>query len=680
MTTSITPDRLVELGLPQPVAAKLASDVTPLLGSLPAAECWSKISRDLLSPDVPFDIHRELYNLVFAGWRDEHGPRPAWTPSGATIARTNIGKTLSDLGLGAYADLHAWSVADRGRFWGEMATRLGIVFKQQPASPVDTAQNELCPAWYPGATLNITDSCFNAPRDSAAILYRDAGDTKTVTVAELEALVNRVANSLVDAGFVPGDALAIDMPMTLECVAIYLGIVRAGCAAVSIAESFAPEEIAKRISLGKAKAIFTQDFISYGAKKLPLYQKVTKANGPQAIVLGCGGAPGVELREGDLSWDAFLSDNDAFESVACAPEDVVNVLFSSGTTGDPKAIPWTQSTPLKCASDSYFHHDVQPGDVVVWPTSLGWMMGPWLIYASLVNRATMGLYYGAPGTREFGEFVQDAKTTMLGVVPSLVKAWRNADALAGLDWSGIRCFSSTGECSNAEDMLWLMSRAGYSPVIEYCGGTELAGGYITATLAQPLSPATFSTPVMGLDFVLLDEMGAAADVGEVFLVPPSVGLSSKLLNRDHHEVYFKDVPPGPGGESLRRHGDEIERLPGGAYRAHGRVDDTMNLGGIKVSSAEIERTINPIEDVVETAAIAVAPPGGGASLLVVFTVLESGAKPEIDALKKSMQTEIRAKLNPLFKVHDVVITDLLPRTASNKVMRRKLRAAYKPAN
>jgi acetyl-CoA synthetase len=354
------------------------------------------------------------------------------------------------------------------------------------------------------------------------------------------------------------------------------------------------------------------------------------------------------------------------------------VLFSSGTTGDPKAIPWPQSAPVKCAADAWLHHDVHPGDVLAWPTSLGWMMGPWLIYAALVNRATIALFRGAPTGREFAEFVQGAGVTMLGLVPSLVRAWRGSGCPEGLDWSRLRCFSSTGECSNPEDMLWLMSRAGYRPVIEYCGGTEIAGGYITGTVVQPCAPATFTTAAMGLDFVLLDERGEPADAGEVFLVPPSVGLSSELLNRDHEEVYYRGTPPGPKGEKLRRHGDEIERLPGGRFRAHGRVDDTMNLGGIKVSSAEIERTLNPIEGVVETAAVAVEPPGGGASRLVVFAVLEPGARPGPEALKRDMQSEIRAKLNPLFRIHDVVVTGSLPRTASNKVMRRSLRAAYRP--
>jgi acetyl-CoA synthetase len=157
-----------------------------------------------------------------------------------------------------------------------------------------------------------------------------------------------------------------------------------------------------------------------------------------------------------------------------------------------------------------------------------------------------------------------------------------------------------------------------------------------------------------------------------------VGFSSELLNRDHDEVYYRDTPPGPHGEKLRRHGDEIERLPGGFYRAHGRVDDTMKLGGIKVSSAELERTVNTVPGVVETAAVAVPPPGGGASLLVVFAVLEKSAAADAAVLQNAMQAVIRDRLNPLFKIHEVVPVEKLPRTASNKVMRRELRAGYKP--
>jgi acetyl-CoA synthetase len=308
------------------------------------------------------------------------------------------------------------------------------------------------------------------------------------------------------------------------------------------------------------------------------------------------------------------------------------------------------------------------------------MMGPWLIFASLLNRATMALYYGAPAGVEFGRFVRDAKVTMLGLVPSMVKTWRSSGCLDGIDWSGIKRFSSTGECSNAGDYLWLMSRAGYKPVVEYCGGTEIGGGYITGTVTKPASPATFNTLTLGLDAVILDEQGRPATRGELFLIPPSIGLSQRLLHQDHHEVYYADTPNGPRSGLLRRHGDEMEQLPGGFFRAHGRADDTMNLGGIKVSSAEIERTLNTLPGIHETAAIAVDPKDGNPSLLIIYAVLRAGASPKREDLLRQMQGVIKKELNPLFKVHDVVVAPSLPRTASNKVMRRVLRSQYTEAH
>src|SRR5206468_4907226 len=135
----------------------------------------------------------------------------------------------------------------------------------------------------------------------------------------------------------------------------------------------------------------------------------------------------------------------------------------------------------------------------------------------------------APTTTAFGNFVQEAKVTMLGLVPSLVAAWRQSGCMRGRDWSAIRAFSSTGECSNPVDMLYLMHLAGYRPVIEYCGGTEIGGGYVTGTVAQPCIPSAFSTPALGMDLVLLDENERPADKGEVFIDGPSIGLSTRLL-------------------------------------------------------------------------------------------------------------------------------------------------------
>ena len=133
---------------------------------------------------------------------------------------------------------------------------------------------------------------------------------------------------------------------------------------------------------------------------------------------------------------------------------------------------------------------------------------------------------------------------------------------------------------------------------------------------------------------MLDEHGNKTENGEVAIIPPSIGLSTELLNKDHHEVYFQDMP-----KTLRRHGDQIEQIDIGLYRALGRVDDTMNLGGIKISSIEIERTLAELNDVTESAAIAITPSDGGPSQLVIYTVANQTV--DKDTLKSDMQTMIK---------------------------------------
>ena len=666
----------LDCGLTEEQAVAFIEKINAVLDGQPIETAWSALTREVLTPSVPFPIHELLFSFLSSQWNEDR-PFPAWIPDDGILQEANASQILKEKGLASFPALHQWSVEDREGFWSLAVEKLGVVFKKPPEKVLDRSAGDTSPNWLPGAEMNIIDSCFQADPQETAIIYRSNGDAplERMTYKQVDEASNRVANSLMQAGFHKGEALAIDMTMTADSVIIYLGIVKAGCAVISIADSFSPEEIATRLRIGKAKGIFTMDAIPRGKKLLPMYTKVVEAGAPRAIVLSCGQDTQITLREGDQNWDEFLVEDTHFETVCGNPQETINILFSSGTTGDPKAIPWNHTTPLKGGMDAYFHHDIRPGDVVCWPTNLGWMMGPWLIFASLLNKAAIALYGEAPNVRGFCQFVQDAEVNMLGVVPSLVKAWKNTGAVDGLNWNAIRAFSSTGECSSPGDMLYLMSRVqGYRPVIEYCGGTEIGGGYVMSSVIQASAPSSFSTPSLGLELHLVDDEGQPAHEGELYLIGPSIGLSVKLLNKDHHKEYFENTPPAPEGKTLRRHGDQLERLAGGYYKALGRADDTMNLGGIKTSSAEIERTLKTVEGVDETAAIAVSPKGGGPSNLVIYAVVLQDIERE--ALMAAMQKAIRSHLNPLFKIHDVRIAKTLPRTASGKVMRRVIRKQY----
>lgn len=636
------------------------------------ARRWDAIVAKLRQQDCGPEVYQKTWQACMDVWdQSAKGPPPIWIPPQSTQSESNVGKWMKELGHRNFAEFHRWTVENRAEFWGQAAEKLGIVFSQPATEVLDESQGAAKAAWFTDAQLNIVESCFQLPDDEIAIVAQNpSGEIRQITYGQLRRQSNRVSNSLVDAGCKFGDAIAVVLPMTAWSVPIYLGIVQAGCVVVSIADSFAPPEIASRLKISGAKLVVTYDCQIRAGKKLPLFQRVAAASELTAVVLRAGETLEVDLREQDLDWDEFLVERDQFKPVQVSAQETINVLFSSGTTGDPKAIPWNHLTPLKCAIDGYCHQDIRPRQVCVWPTNLGWMMGPWLIFASLINKATIGLYEDAPMGEGFGKFVQNAQVNMLGVVPTIVKSWRATGDMEAFDWSAVQVFSSTGESSQCDDMVYLSSLAGIKPIIEYCGGTEIGGGYVTSSVLEPNVPATFNTPAVGLDFILVDEENDVADEGEVFLVPPSIGLSSRLVNRDHFATYYEGTPTIAGYNQLRRHGDHIRKLPGGCFVAGGRVDDTMNLGGIKISSAEIERVLNQVAGVKETAAVASSQVGGPDELIVFIVGVE---ELNADDTKAEMNRRMKEQLNPLFKIRQVILADSLPRTASGKIMRRKLR-------
>ncbi len=599
-------------------------------------------------------------------------PHPVWQPTADEIQKTNLYKTMKQKGFMQYLPFHQWSRENAHDFLELTLKQLDIQFKVPPKILFKNATDAENIQWLPEAKFNIVDSCFNQPKSKIAITFQNSEQAiEKVSYGELEKRVNKIANGISNS-FNAGDALAINMPMNIEAVCIYLAIIKAGCVAVSIADSFAPAEIQTRLEISHAKAIFTQDFYLRNQKKVFIYQKVCEASKVKAIV-HCQ-SPTDLTRTQDITLSKFMENtNENFEAVSRTADDFCNILFSSGTTGSPKAIPWTHTTPIRAAMDGFYHQDIQKDDIVAWPTNLGWMMGPWLVFATFINGATMALCNDSPTQKSFGEFIQNERITILGLVPSIVTAWEASKLMEDYDWSNIKCFSSSGECSSAEDYLYLMWLGNVKPVIEYCGGTEIGGAYLSSTLIQANTPSMFTTPTLGMNFVLLDDNHKInLKKGEVALIPPALGLSQTLMNRDHHEVYFAGMPKLKN-IPLRRHGDEIEKINAECYQSLGRADDTMNLGGIKTSSAEIERVLNDLEQIQECAAIAVSPEKGGPSLLVIYAITQA---PDLENLKGICQRQIKDKLNPLFKIHDLRFTDKLPRTASNKIMRRVLRDEY----
>ncbi|WPP51573.1 AMP-binding protein [Catalinimonas niigatensis] len=670
-------DNLNPLGLFSRQHFDIIMQTTAKDNLLKKAQLWQLIcasATDVLS----FDQFKEIYYSIYKN--DPLGI--AWLPDEKTIRNANVSQLMQKLNLNSYQELHTWSVTHRHLYWEKAIETLQIQFDRNYSQILDiSAGGAENPDWLPNGKLNIIKSCFQAKGNQTAIIASDEEQTiRKISYQELKLLCNQVSNGLVKQNLQAGDRIVLYLPLCIEAVAAYLGIIQAGMVAVLVADSFSPQELKKRIESSNAQAVVTFDAYRYGGKALKIYDKIKAAQAPASIIIS--NQTGSDLRAEDVLWKDFLGDVH-FSPVSAEPETLISILFSSGTTSEPKAIPWTQLTPIKCAADAHFHQDVHSEDVLTWTTGMGWMMGPWTIFAALMNKATLALFNGSAASPAFGSFVEKAGISILGTIPSLVKVWRNTGLMEKYNWN-IRVFSSTGEPSQVEDYLYLIWLAKFkAPIIEYCGGTEIGGGYITGTVVQPASPATFTTATLGLELYFRDEergnMGTHQD-GEVFIVPPSIGLSQMLLNRDHHAEYYEGTPQLNDDTPLRRHGDSYQLYADliedtTFYKSRGRADDSMNLGGIKVSAVEIEKIINQHPAVYESAAVAVSPKDGGPEALLIFYVPQH-KQIEEDQLKKEWQVMLSQQLNPLFRIKEIIRKGSLPRTASNKLMRRTLRKEY----
>ncbi len=700
MPSLISESALYRAGLPVDQAKEIAYETNSILSlytgpvEKAAPLMWHDIRKEVLKPEHPAAVKRLIYDAAFQGWDEsELGPRPTWKPTPEQLASTNISRLMEEHGFKDYDELYQWSIQHGKQFWQEMVDRVGVKFQQPPESLVDTA-NPKAPKWFPGSTLNITDSLFKADPNAVAIVYQKEGteELREVTYGELDALSNKVANGLVNQGYKPGDHIALDMPFNVE--ATYIGIMKAGCTVVCLADSFKAQDLdlrLKQIPSG-VKAIFTQD-VTGGQKKFPLYDTVVSASeAPPAIVVFGEGA-GELKRAGDKSWDDFLAGtSDKFEAVALNPEHNINIIYSSSTStgkekdGDdpkpPKAIAWKANTAIKSAIDAHLHHNMQLGKVLNWQTNMGWMMGAFDVFGTLMNKGTLAMYDGNPVTTEYGKFVEKAKVNILGTVPKVAEGWEQTKCIEGCDWSSIEMFSSTGSPSTPKNYFYLMSLVpGFAPVVEYMGGTEIGGGYITGSLHHQASPSMFTTPTLGTELAFPQDKGNdefARDEMSIVMrtggdACPPMGLSTELLNFNNEEKYFTRNAE-MDGHPLREHGDVIVRR-GNFLQSNGRADDGININGIKTSSTELEGFIKDaamtgkIKGLENVVVVGVRPPEGGDDIIVAFPVMAEGSALKGDALRNALREAIKDRNPQLAKMDAIQPVEIIPITASNKIKR-----------
>ncbi|OEU96444.1 acetoacetate--CoA ligase [Streptomyces oceani] len=579
-----------------------------------------------------------------------------------------------------YAALHQWSTEQLETFWRALAEWCEVRF----STPYDTvlAEREMPGArWFPGSTLNYAEHALRTAEDptradDAALLYVDEElAPRTVSWAELRHQVASLAAELRALGVRPGDRVSGYLPNTPHAVVAFLATAAVGGVWTSCAPDFGARSVLDRFQQVEPTVLITVDGYRYGGKVHDRAETVAELRRELPSLRAVVHVPllGSAPPEGTLAWDDLVSGRSGatepeFEQVAF--EAPLWVLYSSGTTGLPKAIVQSQGgILLEHLKQLHLHCDLGPGDRFFWYTSTGWMM--WnLLVSGLLTGCTVVLYDGSPGYPETGaqwRVVERTGTTLYGTSAAYVMACRKAGVRPreDHDLSRLSCVATTGSPLPPDGFRWLHEQAGENLwIASVSGGTDVCSCFAGAVPTLPVYTGELQAPSLGTDLQSWDAAGHPLidEVGELVVTRPMPSMPVRFWNDPdgtrYHESYF-DTYPG-----VWRHGDWTTVTSRNTVVIHGRSDSTLNRQGVRMGSADIYEVVERLPEIKESLVIGVEEADGG-YWMPLFVQLSGDASLD-EALRERVKHAIRQSLSPRHVPDEIIEVPGVPHTLTGK--------------
>ena len=616
-----------------------------------------------------------------------------WRPSRDVVEKSRLKRFMDGHGIESFGELLRRADEDIEWFWDAAVRDIDVAFYRPYENVVDLSEGKAWAKWWIGARMNIVHSCLDRHRDgehrdkTAIIWEGEPGDIRKLTYGELDQQVSRLAGALRRLGVAKGDRVGIFMPMCPEVAISLLATAKIGAVIIPLFSGYGPEAIATRLRDGEAKVLICADGFYRRGQVVPMKETADRAlvscPSVKKVIVHRRVVREIPWTHGrDQVWEVLLEDHpDRARTEELDPEDPLMIIYTSGTTGKPKGTLHVHGGfPIKAAQDMAHCFDVGPEDSVFWYTDIGWMMGPWLIFGTLVLGATMVLYEGTPdypAADRLWRMVEDHEATVLGVSPTLVRGlMTHGDEVPERhDLSSLRILGGTGEPWNPEPFVWYFEHVGGSriPVINYSGGTEISGGILCGNVISPLRPCSFAGPVPGIAADVLDAEGRSirGEVGELVIRNPWPGMTRGFWgDRERYlDTYWSRYP------DIWVHGDWAYVDPeDDLWYVLGRSDDTIKIAGKRLGPAEVESVLVGNPAVAEAAAIGVPDQLKGEAL-VCFVILRPGFKPS-DELATELQDLVATALGKPLRPKAVHFVGDLPRTRNAKILRRVVRSIY----
>jgi len=600
--------------------------------------------------------------------------RPAppilWQPSGERIERAAITRFAQANGLPSdYEELWRWSVEDVGRFWETVWKHFEV-----SGSYDRVLGDRSMPGaeWFPGARLSYAEHIFRGkPEDAVAI--RHASETRPLSATswgELREQTARIRAGLAELGVGEGDRVVAYMPNIVETVAAFLACASLGAIWSSAAPEFGARSVVDRFAQIEPKVLLAIDGYRYGGRDFDRRATVDEI---------AAEIPGLEkvVRFGYLDesgWEnGFLGDDDSTLEFAPLPFDhPLWVLYSSGTTGLPKAIVHSQGgILLEHLKKMHLHVDAQEGDRVFWFTTTGWMMWNFLL-GVLLTDASIVLFDGNPGHPDLGtlwDLAEESRTTTFGTSASFISSCMKAgvEPSEGRDLSALGAVGSTGSPLSPEGFAWVYEKLGADTwLFSTSGGTDVCTAFVGGVPTLPVYEGELQARCLGAKVEAWDQDGESlvGAVGELVVTEPMPSMPIALWADPDgsrlRESYFEHYP------GIWRHGDWIEITSRGTAVIYGRSDSTINRGGIRMGTAEIYRSVLSIPEITDALVVDI-PREGTDGWMPLFVVLGDGIELD-DELRKAIASRVRADCSPRHVPNDVYAVAEVPRTLSGKVL------------
>jgi len=624
-----------------------------------------------------------------------------WQPSPQLVAQANVTHFFARYGVADYPAALAKAAADLPGFYEALLAELDLRWDAPYERLLDSSRGKAFARFFTGARYNTPANCLDRHVDAgrgaapAVDWEGEDGSVRSLTFVELRDAVRRLAGALRACGVGRGDAVGIFMPMVPEAAIALLAIGYVGGVAVPAFSGYGPDALAMRLHDANAKVLLTADGVFRRGKPVPMKNVADEAlrvspSVTAVLVLRRTGLD-VPMQAGrDHDWAEAVAAATPLESYErTAANDPYLLLYTSGSTGKPKGARHVHAGfPLKNAIDQYLLFDVKPGDKMLWFTDMGWMMGPFMIFGTLTLGASCMLYEGTPDfptPDRLWAVCARHRVTHLGIAPTAIRAQmaHGAELPYRHDLSALRILGSSGEPWNTEAWEWYATHIGrgIAPIINYAGGTEVGGGIIGCFPTMPLVPNSFHGPVPGMVADVTDAEGnpVRGEVGELVVREPWVGMTQSFWGGDalttddarYHSVYWERFP------DTWVHGDwcSIDRIEGYDYWfIHGRSDDTINVAGKRVGPAEFEDAAETHPAIKEAAAIAVPDKVKG-DVVILFAVAHRRAD-ESEELRAEILAIVDRMMGKSLRPKKILFVDDLPRTRSQKIMRRVARARH----